>query len=196
MRKILFTIMLFITATELSAQIVQLTACQQRDLEKKAIEKVETFQKNCQIVADTHRTYSEKTCKDGIIDVALEDFMEDARIEITNFDGSVQKPKAIRRYLLNLALLSRNRYREISITWVNCAMSTNFVPDPNRKEWYVGEVKIIQRFSAITKEFRKVEDSVERITKVYAKRHEILANNKWVTYWDVMLGDIAAKTIE
>lgn len=39
MRKILFTIMLFITATELSAQIVQLTAGQQRDLEKKAIEK-------------------------------------------------------------------------------------------------------------------------------------------------------------
>lgn len=196
MKRTGFTIAMLALSIGLAAQNFRLTAELQDSIEAKAKEKVETFQENCRIVGSTGRTYDEKTCIGGIIDVALEDFMKESKIEITNFNGAVQRPKTIRRYLLNLALLARDRYREIEISSYDCAMASDFVPDPNRKGWYVGEVKIFQRFSAVTKEFRKVEDVVERTTKVYAKRNKIYTGKGWTVYWTVLLGDISAKTIE
>lgn len=196
MKRTGFTIVMLALSIGLAAQNYQLTAEQQQSIETEAKKKVETFQENCRIVGNTGKTYDEKTCIGGIIDVALEDFMGNAKIQITNFDGSVQKPKTIRRYLLNLALLARDRYREIDISSYDCAMASDFVPDPNREGWYVGEVKIFQRFSAVTKEFRRVEDVVERTTKVYAKRNKFYTGRGWTVFWTVLLGDISAKTIE
>ena len=185
----------------LSAQKYKLTQAEQESLEKAAKEMVENFQNNCRKIGDSKISSYEKIGEGGIIEVALEDFLnKDTNITITSLNGKSSETKSVNTYLHRLATLAKSVYREINITSYDCAMATGFVRDPNLsrngEEWYVGEVKIMQRFRAVTKEKWVIEDLVKRITKVYAKQSSIYIDDGWQALWSVKLGDITAESIE
>lgn len=204
MKRIGFLLITLVLTIGLNAQErkYELTPTEQKSLEKAAKDMVRTFQENCRQVGDADIPFYEKTCKGGIIEVALEDFLhkDSTYITITSLYGGSPTIKPVYKYLHRLATLAKNTYKEINITSYDCAMATSFTRDPNLskngEEWYVGEVKIMQRFRAETKEHWVVEDLVKRVTKVYAKKNEIRRGRGWMTYWSVKLGDITAETIE
>lgn len=180
-------------------KLFKLTDKQKNDLKRAAESKVMRFQENCALIAGD-ASYQDKTCNGGYVDVAMQDFLKDAKIEITSLDGKTSSRKPVRRYLLNLALLRKNRYRSINITSYNCAMVSNFVKDVNMsnrtgQEWYVGEVTVYQQFNAVTKEGRTVHDTVKRTMKVYALRNQIYSNDGVEEWWDIKLDDITARNI-
>lgn len=195
----LFMTILLISVASM-AQKMTLTQQQQRDLAMAAVKKVERFQENCKLVA-SDAPYNEKTCMGGTIDIAMQDFLPNAKIKITSLDGKSYSEKKVRRYLLNLALLRKNQYREVKITYYDCAMVSNFVKDVNKsnetgEDWYIGKVTVYQRFNAETKEGVEVHDVVKRTVEVSATLHEIYRKNGSVrSYWDVKLGNINAKSI-
>lgn len=168
----------------------------QSDIEKKARMKVEAFQENCRDIGNVRISYEKKTARRGIIAMALSDFMPDAKIQITNFDKTVQDGKPVRTYLYNLAGLARNGYREIWISSFDCAVAEEFTKEAN-SDWYVGYVKVVQRFTAETKEGYRVSDMVERHVKVYARKKQLeTTSGKIRVVWDVKLGDISARNID
>lgn len=178
-------------------QVYTLTKRQNEDLKKAAIAKVLRFQENCKLIGSKDIPYSDKTCTDGYIDVAMQDFLEGAKIEITSLDGRTSSSKLVKRYLLNLSLLN---YKEIHIESYNCAMVGNFVKDPNMsrktgQEWYVGEVTVYQVFNAVTQEGRVLRDNVKRTVKVYALKNQIYSASGVEEWWDIKLDDITAKSI-
>ena len=180
-------------------KVFKLTQKQSESLKKAAESKVMRFQENCALIGGD-ASYQEKTCTGGYVDVAMEDFLKDAKIEITSLDGKTSSRKPVRRYLLNLALLKKNRYKSINITSYNCAMVSNFVKDANMsrqtgKEWYVGEVTVYQQFNAVTKEGRILHDTVKRTIKVYALRTQIYSGGAVEEWWDIKLDDITARNI-
>ena len=181
------------------AQHTHLTLEESKEIKEIAMKKVESFQADCKKIADSNIPFHKKTSKDGYIDVTMLDFMDGARIRITSLDGKSFTEKAVKQYLKRLALLSNRVYKEVHISSFDCAVSADFVPDRNKgKDWYVGEVQIIQVFRAIRKGEYNVEvsDKVIRKTKVYAKRGSLIVNSRNVPYWDVKLGNITAKNID
>ena len=181
------------------AQHTHLTLEESKEIKEIAMKKVESFQADCKKIADSNIPFHKKTSKDGYIDVTMLDFMDGARIRITSPDGKSFTEKAVKQYLKRLALLSNRVYKEVHISSFDCAVSADFVPDRNKgKDWYVGEVQIIQVFRAIRKGEYNVEvsDKVIRKTKVYAKRGSLIVNSRNVPYWDVKLGNITAKNID
>ena len=98
-----------------SEKVYTLSKKQNEDLKKAAIAKVERFQENCKLIGSKEIPYSDKPCTGGYIDMAMQDFLEGAQIEITNFDGTVQKLRTVRRYLQNLAVLGNHRIYMVSI---------------------------------------------------------------------------------
>lgn len=180
-----------------SEKVYTLSKKQNEDLKKAAISKVKRFQENCKLIGSKEIPYSDKTCTGGYIDVAMHDFLEGARIEITSLDGKTSSSKLVKRYLLNLSLLN---YKEIHIESYNCAMVGNFVKDANMsrktgKEWYVGEVTVYQSFNAVTHEGRILKDTVKRTMKVYALKNTIYSTSGVEEWWDIKLDDITAKSI-
>ena len=207
MKRIGFLLIALLTlSVGLTAQEYKLTRTQQESLEKAAKEMVKTFQDNCRKIGDTRIPFVEKTGKGGIIEMALEYFLDKdtTNITITSLYGKSSETKPVKRYLYKLATLAKDVYREITITSYDCAMVSGFVRDPNLskngEEWYVGEVKVMQRFRAVTRERWIVEDLVEGVTKVYAKTNRIynrIYNDRgWQPLWIVKLGDITAENIE
>ena len=71
-----------------SEKVYTLSKKQNEDIKKAAIAKVKRFQENCKLIGRKEIPYSDKTCTGGYIDVAMQDFLEGAQIEITNFDGT------------------------------------------------------------------------------------------------------------
>ena len=180
-----------------SEKVYTLSKKQNEDLKKAAIAKVERFQENCKLIGSKEIPYSDKTCTGGYIDVAMHDFLEGARIEITSLDGKTSSSKLVKSYLLNLSLLN---YKEIHIESYTCAMVGNFVKDANMsrktgKEWYVGEVTVYQSFNAVTHEGRILKDTVKRTMKVYALKNTIYSTSGVEEWWDIKLDDITAKSI-
>ena len=207
MKRIGFLLIALLTlSVGLTAQEYKLTRTQQESLEKAAKEMVKTFQNNCRKIGDTRIPFDKKTGKGGIIEMALEDFLDKdtTNITITSLYGKSSETKPVKKYLYKLAILAKDVYREITITSYDCAMVSGFVRDPNLskngEEWYVGEVKVMQRFRAVTRERWIVEDLVEGVTKVYAKTNRIynrIYNDRgWQPLWIVKLGDITAENIE
>ena len=207
MKRIGFLLIALLTlSVGLTAQEYKLIRTQQESLEKAAKEMVKTFQDNCRKIGDTRIPFDEKTGKGGIIEMALEDFLDKdtTNITITSLYGKSSETKPVKKYLYKLATLAKDVYREITITSYDCAMVSGFVRDPNLskngEEWYVGEVKVMQRFRAVTRERWIVEDLVEGVTKVYAKTNRIynrIYNDRgWQPLWIVKLGDITAENIE
>lgn len=180
-----------------SDKVYTLSKKQNEDLKKAAIAKVIRFQENCKLIGSKDIPYSEKTCTGGYIDVAMHDFLEGARIEITSLNGKTSSSKLVKRYLLNLSLLN---YKEIHIESYNCAMVGNFVKDPNMsrktgQEWYVGEVTVYQKFNAVTHERQIMTDTVKRTMKVYALKNQIYSASGVEEWWDIKLDNITAKNI-
>ena len=199
MKRAVFMLTLLWMVSIAFAQRVSLTAREQASLKEQAVKKVKSFQESCKKIADSDIPFYKKTSKDGYIDVTMLDFMDGARIRITSLDGKSFTEKAVKQYLKRLALLSNRVYKEVHISSFDCAVSADFVPDRNKgKDWYVGEVQIIQVFRAIRKGEYNVEvsDKVIRKTKVYAKRGSLIVNSRNVPYWDVKLGNITAKNID
>lgn len=180
----------------LSAQTHRLTANDQRNLKEMAVQMVNRFQSNCRTLADKRTPAQEVTCAGGIIDTAMKDFMEDARIEITSLDGKTTSNREVKKYLHRLFRLRETRYKEIRISWYNVNVAENFTKDPNRANLYVGEVTLVQRFSGVTHEGQVLEDQVRRKTKVYATLQEYRVKNTKKIRWIIKLGDISARTIQ
>ncbi len=200
MKRAVFMLTLLCMVSIAFAQHISLTAREQASLKEQAVKKVKSFQESCKTIADSDIPFYKKTSKDGYIDVTMLDFMDGARIRITSLDGKSFEEKAVKQYLKKLALLSNRVYKEVHISSFYCAVSADFVPDLNKgKDWYVGEVQILQVFRAIRKgEYNvdEVSDKVIRKTKVYAKRGSLIVNSRNVPYWDVKLGNITAKNID
>lgn len=168
----------------------------QSDIEKKAKMKVKAFQENCRDIGNVRISYEAKTAPEGIIEMALLDFMPNANIRITSLDGVSYSDKSVKTYLYRLAGLAHNRYREIWISSFDCGVAEEFTKDAN-SDWYVGTVKIIQRFTAETKEGYRVSDMVERHVEVYARKKQLqTTSGKERVVWDVKLGDISARNID
>lgn len=199
MKRAVFMLTLLCMVSVAFAQHVSLTAREQASLKEQAVKKVKSFQESCKTIADSNIPFYKKTSKDGYIDVTMLDFLDDARIRVTSLNGKNFTEKPVKQYLKRLALLSGRVYKEVHISSFDCAVSADFVPDPNKgKDWYVGEVQIIQVFRAIQKGEYNVEvsDKVVRKTKVYAKRGSLIVNHRNVPYWDVKLGNITAKNVD
>lgn len=199
MKRSVFMLTLLCMVSIAFAQRVSLTAREQASLKEQAVKKVKSFQESCKTIADSDIPFYKKTSKDGYIDVTMLDFMDGAWIRITSLDGKSFTEKPVKQYLKRLALLSNRVYKKVHISSFDCAVSADFVPDRNKgKDWYVGEVQIIQVFRAIRKGEYNVEvsDKVIRKTKVYAKRGSLIVNSRNVPYWDVKLGNITAKNID
>ena len=89
-----------------SEKVYTLSKKQNENLKKAAMSKVARFQENCKLIGSKDIPYSDKTCTGGYIDVAMQDFLDGARIEITSIDGKTSSSKKVKRYLLNLSLLN------------------------------------------------------------------------------------------
>ena len=110
---------------------------QNEDIKKAAIAKVKRFQENCKLIGRKEIPYSDKTCTGGYIDVAMQDFLEGAQIEITNFDGTVQRPRIVRRYLQNLAALGNHRINMVSIASFDFAVIHLLDDGSEKLNWYI-----------------------------------------------------------
>lgn len=175
---------------------VQRIRVSQSDIEKRAKMKVEAFQENCRDIGNVRISYESKTAPGGIIETALSEFMPDANIRITGLDGISYSDKPVKRYLYRLAELARDRYRKIWISSFDCAVAEEFTKEAN-SDWYVGYVKVVQRFTADTKEGYRVSDMVERHVKVYAREKQLqTVSGKIRVVWEVKLGDISARNID
>lgn len=203
MKKLFLLLMAVLTITGTATaqnQVKELTKQQKKELAEAAIMKVERFQRNCATVAGDG-DYSEKTSPGGIVDIAMQDFMSNAKIQTTSLDGKNKNSQKVKKYLMKLALLRKNVYKKIQITSYECAMVTGFTKDINKskatgEEWYTGVVTIIQEFNAITHEGRVVGDKVRRTVEVKAKLNNIYNTDGSVfEYWDVLLNDIYAINI-
>lgn len=196
--KIIYLMVIWLFSVTVSAQssTAQRIKVNQSDIEKKAKMKIEAFQENCRDIGNVRISYAEKTAPGGIIEMALSEFMPDAHIRITGLDGISYSDKPVKKYLYRLAGLARDHYREIWISSFDCAIAEEFTKEAN-SDWYVGYVKIIQRFTADTKEGYRVSDMVERHVKVYARKKELQTTfGKNRVVWDVKLGDISARNID
>lgn len=192
----LMVIWLFSVTVSAQSSSTQRIRVSQSDIEKKAKMKVEAFQENCRDIGNVGISYEEKTAPGGMIEMALSEFMPDANIRITGLDGVSYSDKPVKKYLYRLAGLARAHYREIWISSFDCAVAEEFTKEAN-SDWYVGYVKIIQRFTADTKEGYRVSDMVERHVKVYARKKELQTTlGKTRVVWDVKLGDISARNID
>ena len=120
-----------------SEKVYTLSKKQNEDLKKAAIAKVKRFQENCKLIGSKEIPYSDKTCTGGYIDVAMQDFLEGAQIEITNFDGTVQKLRTVRRYLQNLAVLGNHRINMVSIASFDFAVIQYADDGAEKLNWYI-----------------------------------------------------------
>lgn len=168
----------------------QLPESDQRNIQAAAVDKVNRFQKNCSLIADTGKS---RAMKDSYIKSAMQDFMEGAQIIITNMNGTAQPKKPVKRYLERLSLLDK-RYAVIEITWSDCYITDEFKYDANTG-MYVGWAKVKQQFRANAREIGDISDVVERTVKVYAKLTKVYERDRIRKRWVVSLGDISARTI-
>ena len=120
-----------------SEKVYTLSKKQNEDIKKAAIAKVKRFQENCKLIGRKEIPYSDKTCTGGYIDVAMQDFLEGAQIEITNFDGTVQRPRIVRRYLQNLAALGNHRINMVSIASFDFAVIQYADDGAEKLNWYI-----------------------------------------------------------
>lgn len=195
-RFLLMTIAMFFIGN-IAAQKTTLTKEEQANLKEETIILVDRFQSNCALIG-SDKSYHEKTRVGGIIDVAMKDFRNDSipMIEITSLNGKSKKSRPVRDYLMRLAMLKRNLYKEIQITWFDLRIPTDFKKDPNNPGYYVCTVALIQRFSALTREMNNVEDLVVRNFNVYATQEEYQKGNVRKKRWRIYLGDIEANAIQ
>lgn len=168
----------------------KLPPSQQRDIQAAAVDKVNRFQKVCSDIADKSKS---DDLKRRYIKTALKDFTEDARIIITNMDGTAQDPKPVEEYLHNLRRVSE-RYKRIQIHSYNCYMSDEFVYDKNTG-MYVGTARVIQTFNAMTGEWRPLNDVVERTFRIKARKTGVYRKDRIIYRWDVFLSDITGRSI-
>ena len=191
--KFILTVLCCILACTVSAQQKQkftLSDMDQQSIQQAAVNMVNRFQSNCAAIASKKNTAAQKR---SYINTALQDFVEDAKIVITSFNGKKDKPKPVRKYLERLSLLG-DRYANIQVTWSDCHITDEFEYDANTG-MYVGWAKVKQRFNAETKEHIRIGDVVERTVKIYAKLTTIYEKNQTRKKWIINLGDIAARNI-
>ena len=167
-----------------------LTAGEQQDIQKAAVDKVNRFQSSCAAIAVKKYSVAQKT---KFIETTLLDFQENAQITVTSFNGKADKPKPVKNYLEKLSMLGK-RYANIKVTWCNCYISNEFEYDAN-SGMYVGWAKVEQHFNALTWERIYVGDVVERTVKVYAQLKEVFDKNDVRKKWVIKLGDISARNI-
>lgn len=187
------------------SQTYTLTKADKELLKTAAEDKVERFQSNCRYIADVTLSPAQKQ---KAIETALLDFtyelkdkegkiiQEDANIIVTSLKGVKQDPKKVKKYLNRLAYVMDDVYAYIDITYSDCHIASEFRKDPNKPNTYVGLVKVIQYFNAMTKEMQWKRDITEREVKVYATLTEIYSNNKTKKLWSIKLGDIEGNAIQ
>lgn len=189
--RILMTVLCCIMAcSTLFAQKLQLTGADQQNIQQAAVDKVNRFQSSCAAIASKSNSAAQKT---NYINTTMQDFQEEAMITVTSFNGKVDKPKKVRRYLERLSLLGK-RYANIKITWAKCHITDEFEYDANTG-MYIGWAKVTQHFNAQTWERVSVGDVVERTVKIYAKLTEVYDKNRVRKRWVIKLGDISARNI-
>lgn len=166
-----------------------LTPQQKKALERQATEKVQTFQKNCELIG-------EKKDK-GAIKTTMDLFADNNRmIQITNLNGSVSNKK-VRVYLNRLSLLG---YETIDIESYDCHIASKFKKSKKMndlhpdEDWYEAIVSVMQRFHAVRGDFT-YEDVVERNMTVYARKIQMYRGGGKQDTWIIQLGDITAKTV-
>ena len=176
-------------------QRIEFDAKQKAFLEEQALARVRTFQENCAKVGSKSNSKSEKELT---IKETLRLFVDNLRtIQVTNSDGSVQRPKKIEIYLTRLMLLG---YKEIEITSSDFHISTDLKPSASMnakypgEDWYEGVCSVIQHFRAKRFEYEYI-DTVKREFTVYLRKVEIYEGAEKNISWQVFIGDIQAHTI-
>lgn len=186
-------------------QTYTLTKADKELLKTAAEDKVERFQSNCRYIADVSlsSTQKQKAIKTALLDFTNEQkdkdgkvVQKDAKIVVTSLNGQKQKPKKVKTYLNRLAFNLKDVYAYIDITFSDCHVASDFTRDPNKPDTYVGIVKVVQYFNAMTKEMIWKSDITEREVKVIATLTEIYSNNKTKKLWSVKLGDIEGTAIQ
>lgn len=186
-------------------QTYRLTEADKGLLKTAAVDKVERFQSNCRYIADVSlsSTQKQRAIKTALLDFVNEQrdnagkiIQEDSKIIVTSLNGARQKPKKVKTYLNRLAFNLKDVYAYIDITYSDCHVASDFTRDPNNPDRYVGIVKVIQYFNAMTKEMIWKNDITEREVKVYATLTEIYSNNKTKKLWSIKLGDIEGTAIQ
>ena len=186
-------------------QTHKLTEADKGLLKTAAVDQVERFQSNCRYIADVSlsSTQKQRAIKTALLDFVNEQrdnagkiIQEDSKIIVTSLNGVKQKPKKVKTYLNRLAFNLKDVYAYIDITYSDCHVASDFTRDPNNPDRYVGIVKVIQYFNAMTKEMIWKNDITEREVKVYATLTEIYSNNKTKKLWSIKLGDIEGTAIQ
>lgn len=195
----------FVLSTVCWGQTYTLTDADKDSLKLAAVNKVERFQTNCRYIADVNLSPDQKLKE---IETALLDFVneqrdkvgkiiqEDAKIVVTSLNGKKQRPKTVKDYLKRLAFNLNDVYAYIDITFSDCHVASDFTIDPDNPNRYVGIVKVIQYFNAMTKEMIWKNDITVREVKVYATVTEIFRNDKTKKLWSIKLGDIEGTAIQ
>ena len=193
MRKFILFLGVLLFSMTVGAQTYKLSDKDQKLLSQAAVDKVERFQTNCRYIADVNLS---NTQKQNAIRTAMTDFMKGSKIVTTSLSGAKQKPKLVKTYLQRLAYNLPDVYAFIDITWTDCHVASDFTKHPDKPNTYIGIVKVIQYFNAMTKEMKWKGDITEREIKIEAELTEIFANNTTRRQWSVKLGDVEGKAVQ
>lgn len=127
----------------------------------------------------------------GIIDEALKLFYSDsAKVETTTLSGQ-KTTRTIRLYLNRLKLL---KYTKVTIEWSNVQYATKLKLGPDGN--YYGSIEFEQKFSGFGPDKKLVYTDVTRKkVEVIIKRLRQMQAGKYISVWDVFLGDIGVNDV-
>ncbi|MEI7896012.1 MAG: hypothetical protein WCJ26_03170 [bacterium] len=188
MRKILSLIILvsMFAVTNRTAAQDNLSPQRKQAIDSLALEKVRDLSKYISIIGDKKTPWSDAQ---RVIERASELFMENSEIGVSSIGKQDVNYYKVREYFDRLMQLN---YDRVTIDWYKIQYVSDLVQQPDGT--FVGVITIYQRFQAYDKEKGLVyEDTTKKDITVYVKRKETQIGGRYITFWDVMLGDIRVK---
>lgn len=156
------------------------------DIERAALSLIQEFQKNYKTISDPEIPFNEKNCNGGIVEVALEDFAENANIIVTDTHGA--STSNVRKFLHRAALLV-GRAKQIEITSFDCIVLSDLTPAPEAGEgMYTYRQKTILHYDAATHSFQQLKGTDRYSIPLYFSFPMIKVQYR------LYMGDITIKT--
>lgn len=179
-----FVLVLLSAGSELRAQD-DISPARKQAIDSLAMEKVRDLSKYISIIGskDTPATEAKR-----VMDRAEELFAEGAEIGVSSVNTKKVKNFKVRAYFTHLMMLN---YDKVNIDWFNIQYVSDLEKQPDGR--YVGVITIYQKFTGITKEGLKYQDTTKKDITIYVERKSTQIGGRLIGFWDVMLGDIRVK---
>jgi len=154
----------------------------ERAIDSLALEKIKDLGKYISIIGDKKTPFAEGQ---RVIERALELFAEGSQIGVSSLRSENVKYFTVRKYFEHLMALN---YDKVTIEWFNIQYISNLELQPDGR--YVGIVTIYQKFTGLTNEGLKYEDTTKKDITVYVEKKQTQISGRMIDFWDVLLGDI------